>query len=50
MRLLGIKAGPVVGQARNYLLELRMSEGPLDPEDARKRLLEWAREQGITGS
>jgi hypothetical protein len=24
-----------------------MEEGPLDPEDARKRLRKWAAEQGI---
>jgi poly(A) polymerase len=50
MRLLGISAGPIVGQARNFLLDVRMNEGPLDPEEARKRLLEWAREQGLAES
>jgi poly(A) polymerase len=50
MRTLGIPQGPVIGKAYGYLLELRMNEGPLDPEQARERLLEWAREQGITGN
>ena len=27
-----------------------MNEGPLEPDEARKRLLEWAREQGLTTS
>ncbi|MCW2549789.1 MAG: metal dependent phosphohydrolase, partial [Mycobacterium sp.] len=44
---LGIRPGPMIGKARNYLLELRMEEGPLGPEEARKRLLEWAAKQGI---
>ena len=49
-QVLGISPGPMLGKAYNYLLDLRMNEGPLDPDEARKRLLEWAREQGITGS
>jgi poly(A) polymerase len=47
MRVLDIPSGPLVGRAWNFLLEVRMDEGPLDPEEARKRLLEWAREQEI---
>ena len=42
MSILGVPAGPVVGEAYRFLLELRMNEGPLEPEEARKRLLEWA--------
>jgi poly(A) polymerase len=49
-RVLGVAPGPVIGRAYKYLLDVRMNEGPLDPEEARKRLLEWARDQGITGS
>jgi poly(A) polymerase len=45
--VLGVPPGPVIGKAYRYLLELRMEEGPLDPEDARKRLRAWARAQGI---
>ncbi len=46
--LLGLPAGPMIGKARGYLLELRMNEGPLGPEEARKRLLAWADEQGLS--
>jgi poly(A) polymerase len=47
IHILGIRPGPMIGKAYNFLLELRMEEGPLDPEDARKRLRKWAAEQGI---
>jgi poly(A) polymerase len=45
--VLGIKPGPLLGQAYKYLLEVRMEEGPLSHDEAAKRLLGWAREQGI---
>ncbi len=45
--LLGIPPGPRIGEAYRYLLELRKEEGPLGLEEARRRLLIWAREQGI---
>jgi poly(A) polymerase len=41
MARLGIKPGPVVGEALAYLLELRLEEGPLGPEEAGRRLDEW---------
>lgn len=41
MDLLGIKPGREVGAARNFLLELRLDEGPLDRDDAGSRLLAW---------
>ena len=41
MERLGIGPGRVVGQARDYLLELRMEEGPLGEEEAGRRLEEW---------
>ena len=41
MEILDIKAGPEVGKAYKYLLELRIENGPLGPEEAKKRLLEW---------
>ena len=46
--VLGVPPGPVIGKAYRWLLDLRLNEGPLGPEVARARLLEWAREQGIT--
>jgi poly(A) polymerase len=45
--VLGIRPGPMIGKAYRYLLELRMEEGPLHPDEARKRLRGWAEEQGI---
>ena len=41
MALLGVPAGPVVGQALAFLLELRMDEGPLGTAEAERRLRTW---------
>jgi poly(A) polymerase len=41
MEILGIPAGPAVGQAYRYLLELRLDEGPMAPAAAREALLAW---------
>ena len=41
MELLGVPAGPAVGRALAFLLELRMEEGPLGAEEAERRLREW---------
>ena len=41
MDLLGVGPGPVVGQALSFLLELRLDEGPLAPEEAARRLTAW---------
>ena len=41
MRILDLKPSRAVGEAYNYLLELRIEEGPLGPEEAEKRLLAW---------
>ena len=41
MQLLGIKPGREVGQAYNFLLELRLDEGAVGKDEAKKRLLEW---------
>ena len=46
MELLGIPAGPQVGQAWNFLEELRMDRGPLAPEEATAELLKWWNEKG----
>ncbi|MCI7305954.1 MAG: CCA tRNA nucleotidyltransferase [Trueperella sp.] len=46
MELLGLKPGREVGQARNYLLALRMEEGPLGEEEATRRLLAWWEQRG----
>ena len=41
MRILGIQPSREVGLARNFLLELRLDEGPLGAEHAERRLREW---------
>jgi len=41
MALLGIPAGKPVGEAMAFLLELRLDEGPLGKEEARRRLRVW---------
>ena len=41
MEILGISPGPEVGQAYRFLMELRLDEGPLGLEEAKKRLLIW---------
>ena len=41
MELLGIGAGPVVGQAYRFLLERRIEEGPLGEERAATELRDW---------
>jgi poly(A) polymerase len=47
MRILGVTQGPVVGWAYNYLLELRISRGPIGHDEAIQALLDWAAEEGI---
>ena len=41
MQLLDLKPGPQVGQAYKFLMELRLEEGPLGADEAKKRLLAW---------
>ena len=44
---LGITPGPAVGKAMDFLLELRLEEGPLGRDEALRRLDEWwAAQQG----
>ena len=45
MGQLGIGPGRDVGRALSYLLELRLEEGPLAEDEARRRLDEWWKEQ-----
>ncbi|HWN63411.1 MAG TPA: hypothetical protein VNO25_22385, partial [Streptosporangiaceae bacterium] len=47
MRILGLPAGPLVGKARNFLLELRLTRGPIGREQAVQELLGWAADEGI---
>ncbi|HEY5319277.1 MAG TPA: CCA tRNA nucleotidyltransferase, partial [Galbitalea sp.] len=41
MRILELKPGREVGEAYRFLLELRLDEGPLGPEEAEVRLRAW---------
>ncbi|MER7073087.1 CCA tRNA nucleotidyltransferase [Terrabacter sp. NPDC000476] len=38
---LGIRPGPVLGQAYAYLLSVRLDDGPIGPDAAREKLLAW---------
>ena len=48
MEVLGVPPGPLVGEAYNFLLGLRLDRGPLDEEQAVEALRAWwaARESG----
>jgi poly(A) polymerase len=46
MELLGIPAGPQVGEAWRYLKELRLERGPLSREEATAELLAWWKAKG----
>ena len=50
MEHLGLPPGPMVGKAREYLLELRLDRGPIEREEALKLLDEWAAGQGLSDS
>ena len=41
MEILSIKPSPVVGEAYDFLLELRLEHGPLGEEKAKQELLNW---------
>jgi poly(A) polymerase len=47
MAFLGIEPGPLVGEALQHLLEVRLDEGPVDEAEAYERLAAWARERGM---
>ena len=46
MELLGITPGPAVGRALDFLMEIRLDEGEIDPGDAADRLSAWWAEEG----
>jgi poly(A) polymerase len=47
---LGVGPGPVVGQALDFLMELRLDEGPLGEDEAYRRLdAWWAERNGSPG-
>jgi len=45
MAILGIKPSPMVGRAYDYLLELRLEDGPVGKDKAMEELLKWWKEQ-----
>jgi poly(A) polymerase len=47
MEHLGLKPGPVVGEALSYLLEERLERGPIDKDEAYRLLDDWARKRGL---
>jgi poly(A) polymerase len=47
MAYLGVAPGPVVGEAKQFLLDLRLEEGPLGEVEALRRLDAWARARGL---
>jgi poly(A) polymerase len=48
MRILGLAPGPLVGQARDFLLELRITRGLIGRDQATQELLGWAADHGIS--
>ncbi len=46
MAILGLRPGPLVGEAYRFLLEARLDEGPLGAEEAERRLRAWYAERG----
>lgn len=45
MELLDVKPGPAVGRALDFLMEIRLDEGEITPQEAAVRLREWWSEQ-----
>ena len=41
MEILDVPPGRVIGEAMNYLLEVRLDEGLIGDELIRQRLLDW---------
>lgn len=49
MDQLGLGPGPVVGQALEHLLEIRLDEGVLGGDEIRRRLQDWYRSRSADG-
>jgi poly(A) polymerase len=50
MTFLGVAPGRIVGEALDFLLELRLDEGLVSDDEAYERLTAWARERGVEPS
>ncbi len=48
MSILGLRPGRGVGLARDFLLELRLDEGPLGADEAERRLRAWAADRELS--
>jgi poly(A) polymerase len=49
MQHLSLEPGPLVGEAREFLMEIRMERGPIDRDEALALLDAWAKDRGIGG-
>ncbi|HTG47242.1 MAG TPA: CCA tRNA nucleotidyltransferase [Actinomycetota bacterium] len=49
MERLGLEPGPLVGEALEYLMEIRLDRGPVPRDEAFELLDAWAKERGIGG-
>ena len=47
MAHLGVGPGPIVGEALNELMEIRLDRGPIEKDEAYRLLDEWAAEKGL---
>jgi poly(A) polymerase len=47
MELLGLRPGPAVGKARDFMMDLRMSRGQLGKDEAIRELRSWAAAEGL---
>lgn len=50
MAHLRIGPGPLVGEARDHLMEVRLDRGPIEKDEAYRLLDEWATQKGIKDS
>ncbi len=50
MTILGLRPGREVGRALEFLLDLRLDEGPMTRDDAEARLRTWAATEGIAAT
>jgi len=47
MAHLGVEPGPIVGEALDELMEVRLDRGPVDKEEAYRLLDEWVAKKRI---